>query len=93
MGSKTSSLTKVKVTASLDAQLVKNLDEFLKESKSRSRSQLIEDVLSKWQIEQKRRQLESQVEKYYLSLSDEERKEDRQWSQIAAESARHLWEE
>lgn len=93
MGSKTSSLTKVKVTASLDAQLVKNLDEFLKESKSRSRSQLIEDVLSKWQIEQKRRQLESQVEKYYLSLSDEEQKEDRQWSQIAAESARHLWEE
>ena len=93
MGSKTSSLTKVKVTASLDAQLVKNLDEFLKESKSRSRSQLIEDVLSKWQIEQKRRQLESQVEEYYLSLSDEERKEDRQWSQIAAESARHLWEE
>jgi len=93
MGSKTSSLKKVKVTASLDAQLVKNLDEFLKESKSRSRSQLIEDVLSKWQIEQKRRQLESQVEKYYLSLSDEERKEDRQWSQIAAESARHLWEE
>ena len=93
MGSKTSSLKKVKVTASLDAQLVKNLDEFLKESKSRSRSQLIEDVLSKWQIEQKRRQLESQVEKYYLSLSDEEQKEDRQWSQIAAKSARHLWEE
>ena len=93
MGSKTSSLKKVKVTASLDAQLVKNLDEFLKESKSRSRSQLIEDVLSKWQIEQKRRQLESQVEKYYLSLSDEEQKEDRQWSQVAAESARHLWEE
>jgi len=93
MGSKTSSLTKVKVTASLDAQLVKNLDEFLKESKSRSRSQLIEDVLIKWQIEQKRRQLESQVEKYYLSLSDEEQKEDRQWSQVAAESARHLWEE
>ena len=93
MGSKTSSLKKVKVTASLDAQLVKNLDEFLKESKSRSRSQLIEDVLSKWQIEQKRRQLESQVEEYYLSLSDEEQKEDRQWSQIAAKSARHLWEE
>ena len=93
MGSKTSSLAKVKVTASLDAQLVKHLDEFLKESKSRSRSQLIEDVLSKWQIEQKKRQLESQIEKYYLSLSDEERKEDRQWSQIAAESARHLWED
>jgi metal-responsive CopG/Arc/MetJ family transcriptional regulator len=93
MHSKASSSVKVKVTASLDAQLVKDLDKFLKESKSRSRSQLIEDVLRKWQIEQKKRQLESQVEEYYLSLSDEERKEDRQWSEIAAQSARHLWEE
>ena len=93
MGSKASSSLKVKVTASLDAQLVKDLDESLKESKSRSRSQLIEDVLRKWQIEQKKRQLESEVEEYYLSLSDEELKEDRQWSKIAAQSARHLWEE
>ena len=93
MDSKISSLTKVKVTASLNAQLVKDLDEFLKESKSRSRSQLIEDVLSKWQIEQKKLKLESQIEKYYLSLTDEERKEDRQWSETAAKSARHLWED
>ena len=93
MDAKGSSSGKVKVTASLDRQLVKDLDTFLKESKTRSRSQLIEDVLRTWQLERKRRELESQIEKYYLSLPNEEREEDRQWGEIAAQSARHLWEE
>jgi metal-responsive CopG/Arc/MetJ family transcriptional regulator len=84
---------KVKVTTSLDADLVKAIDEFLKASKARSRSQLIEDVLRKWHREQKKREIESQVEEYYLSLSDKERKEDRQWTKTAAPSAHRLWEE
>lgn len=93
MGSQASFSGKVKVTASLDAELVKAIDEFLKESKDRSRSQLIEDILRKWQKEQKRQELESQIEEYYLSLSNEEREEERHWSEIAATSAHHLWEE
>jgi len=95
MDSKTSSSLKIKVTASLDAELVKAIDEFLKdkEFKARSRSQLIEDILHKWHKEQKRKELESQIEEYYLSLSNEEREEDRQWSEIAAKSAHHLWKE
>ena len=70
MDSKASSSAKVKVTASLDAELVRAIDEFLKESGDRSRSQLIEDALRKWQKEQKRQEIESQIEEYYLSLSD-----------------------
>ena len=93
MPSKTSSPVKVKVTASLDAELVKTIDEFLKESGDRSRSRLIEDALRKWQKEQKRQEIESQIEEYYLSLSDKEREEDRNWCEIATQSARHLWEE
>ena len=93
MASNTSSSVKVKVTASLDAELVRAIDEFLKQSKDRSRSQLIEDALRKWQKEQKRQEIESQVEEYYLSLAKEERAEDRDWSEIATQSARHLWEE
>ena len=84
---------KVKVTTSLDADLVKAIDTFLKASKARSRSQLIEDVLYKWHREQIKREIESQVEEYYLSLSDEERKEERQWTKITALSAHRLWEE
>lgn len=87
-----SSSVKVKVTASLDAELVKAIDESLKKLKARSRSQLIEDILRKWHKDQKKRDLESQIEKYYLSLTNEEQKEDRHWGEIAAKSAHRLWE-
>ena len=90
---KSSSAEKVKVTASLDGELVKAIDEYLKGSKTRSRSQLIEDVLRNWHEEQKKCEIESQIEQYYLSLSDKEWEEDRQWTKIAAKSAKHLWEE
>ena len=93
MDSITSSSVKVKVTASLDAELIKAVDVYIKESKTRSRSHLIEDVLRNWYKEQKKQEIESQIEQYYLSLSNEEQKEDRQWRKIAAKSARHLWKE
>ena len=93
MDSKVSGSAKVKVTASLDAELVKYIDDYLKEVKIGSRSQFIEDALRWWHNDQKRRELESQIEEYYLSLSNEERAEDRHWREIAAQSANHLWEE
>jgi len=93
MASKTYSSAKVKVTASLDPDLVKAIDGYLRESKARSRSQLIEDVIRSWHMEQKKRKLEYEIEQYYLSLSDGERKEDQEWTDIAAQSIHHLWEE
>ncbi len=93
MDSKTSSPAKIKITASLDTELVKAIDAYLTQSNIRSRSRLIENVLHSWYQQQKKREIESQTEKYYLSLSDEERKEDREWTEIAAKSTNHLWEE
>ena len=93
MDSRVSSSAKVKVTTSLDAELVKAIDKSLKEFKARSRSQLIEEILRTWHKEQRKRELESQIEEYYLSLSREEREEDRQWGEIAAQSAHHFWKE
>ena len=93
MGVKMSSSTKVKVTANLDSELVKAIDRFLKQVKNRSRSQFIENILYGWYKEQKKREIESRIEEYYLSLSYEEQEEDRQWSKIAAHTAHQLWEE
>jgi len=84
---------KIKVTTSLDANLVKAIDNFLETSRSRSRSQLIEDILMNWYKENKKQEIERQIEKYYLSMSDEEREEDQQWCEIASQSYRHLWED
>ncbi len=93
MGSIASSSARVKITTSLDPKLVKEIDEHVKGSKARSRSQLVENILRDWNREQKVREVENQIEQYYLSLSNDEKDEDRQWSKIAAESARRLWEE
>ena len=87
------SATKVKVTSSLDKELVHTINNFLKTSKIRSRSQFIENILRKWHNEQKKQDLEKQIEAYYLSQSDKERKEDRQWTEIAAKSAQQLWKD
>ncbi len=93
MDTRTSSFAKVKITASLDPELVKEIDEYIKGSKVRSRSQLIENVLRDWYRKQKVCEIENQIEQYYLSLSNDEKGEDRQWTEIAAESAKRLWEE
>lgn len=87
------SATKVKVTVSLDKKLVHTINNFLKTSKIRSRSQFVEDILRKWHNEQKKQDLEKQIEAYYLSQSDKERKEDRRWTEIAAKSAQQLWKD
>jgi len=93
MGSIISSSAKVKITTSLDPELVKEIDEHAKRSKTRSRSQLVENILRDWHREQKVREVENQIEQYYLSLSNDEKDEDQQWTTIAAESAKRLWEE
>ena len=92
MGKQMSSSGKMKITANLNSELVKAIDQFLK-VKDQSRSQFIEEVLRKWHNEQKKREFESQIEEYYLSLSREEREEEQQWSKITARYAHKLWEE
>ena len=93
MPARSLSSAKVKVTASLNPKLVETLDKLVKETNAGSRSQLIEEALIKWCNEQKRHRIEKEIEAYYLSLSDQELQEDRQWSQTATEAAKSLWED
>jgi len=84
--------SKVKVTATIDPDIIDAIDSYLKKTKNRSRSKFIEDILRSWYMEQKRTEIEKKMEKYYLSLSEDEKKEDKEWTKIAAESAKNLWE-
>jgi metal-responsive CopG/Arc/MetJ family transcriptional regulator len=83
---------KAKVTVTLSLDLVRKLDELLDAPEVSSRSQLIEEALRRWLYDQAKEELERQTEEYYHSLSAAERKEDHQWSKVAAHSAKHLWE-
>ena len=92
MGYKAAS-TKVKVTATLDAELVKAIDASLGKADMRSRSRMIEEILRGWQETQKRREIERQVEDYYGARSKGEQEEDEDWSRISSRAARRLWED
>jgi len=92
MPAKGSHVVKVRVTASLDPTLVQAIDEFAKEAGHLSRSRLIEEALHHWIAEQQRRDLEQQIEEYYLSLSEAEREEDREWAEGASHAATGLWD-
>ena len=83
--------SKTKVTVTLNPELVRQLDELSDTPKAGSRSSLVEEAVRVWLYDQAQKDLERQTEEYYLSLSKAERKEDKQWSKIAARSARRLW--
>ncbi len=84
--------SKVKITATIDPTIVHIIDSYLRRTKNHSRSKLIENILRNWYMEQKKREIERKTEEYYLSLSEDEKKEDKEWRNIAAKSAKNLWE-
>jgi metal-responsive CopG/Arc/MetJ family transcriptional regulator len=83
---------KTKITVTLSPDVVRRLDALLGSPEAPSRSQLVEEALRRWLEERAQRDLETQIEEYYRALSPAEQKEDREWSTIAAEAARRLWD-
>jgi hypothetical protein len=51
----------------------------------------MEEMLRDWLLKSKKRAIEKDIEAYYLSLTEKEKKEDREWIKIAAESAKRTW--
>jgi len=82
---------KSKITVTLSNDLVRQIDKLLDSPEASSRSQLVEEAVRRWLGDQAQKELERQTEEYYLSLSEPERNEDRQWSKTAARSAKRLW--
>jgi len=82
---------KKKISISLSPDLVRQLDALLDTPEAGSRSRMVEEALRRWLENRAQEELERQTEEYYLSLSGAERKEDKQWSRIAARSAKDLW--
>lgn len=85
-----SMLRKTKLTVTISGDVVNEIDEIAKE-KGIPRSQAIEEMLRDWLLKSKRREIEKDIEAYYLSLTEKEKKEDRKWTKIAAESVKRTW--
>jgi metal-responsive CopG/Arc/MetJ family transcriptional regulator len=70
---------KAKLTVTISGDVVNEIDEIAKE-KGTPRSQVMEEILRDWLIESKKKAIEKDIEAYYLSLSEKEKKEDREWT-------------
>ncbi|MBI5404048.1 MAG: CopG family transcriptional regulator [Ignavibacteriae bacterium] len=85
-----SALRKAKLTVTISGDVVNEIDEIAKETGT-PRSQVMEEMLRDWLLKFKKREVEKDIETYYLSLTEKEKKEDREWAGIAAESAKRTW--
>lgn len=83
---------KARVTMTIEPKTVEALDRLVKARGLPSRSKALELALNYWLTEQKRQQVEQQIESYYRSRSAGEEREDREWATFASREARRLKE-
>jgi len=86
----TSILRKTKLTVTISGDVVCVIDKIAKENGT-PRSQIMEEMLRDSLLRSKKRAIEKDIEAYYLSLSEKEKKEDREWTKVAEESAKRTW--
>ena len=86
----TNILRKTKLTITISGDVVNEIDEIAK-GKGSPRSQIMEEILRDSLQKSKKRAIEKDIEAYYLSLSEKEKKEDMEWTKIAEESAKRTW--
>lgn len=75
---------KEKVTLTLNPRLLKEVDRWSKQIKMKSRSAAIAKLIEQWILEKNKKCLEAQTEAYYLSLSEAEKKEDKDWTEFSS---------
>lgn len=80
-----------KLSVTLDPEVVAAVRQAVKEGPGRTTSGVVEEALRLWCRLRRRRRLDQEVEKYYLSLSPAERAEDEEWAHLACSEAAELW--
>jgi metal-responsive CopG/Arc/MetJ family transcriptional regulator len=83
-------LHKEKITVTISGAVVGEIDKIAKGKKA-PRSQVMEEMLKDWLLNFRKMAIEKEIETYYLSLTEKEKKDDREWTRIAAESAKRAW--
>jgi metal-responsive CopG/Arc/MetJ family transcriptional regulator len=81
-------MAKCKVSVTVDTKLIERVDATAGTS---SRSQIVEQALAFWIRSQRRRQLETDIERYYEDMSKEERAEDTAWAERGLRSLTKTW--
>lgn len=81
-------MLKHKISVSIDAALVQRVD---RAARGASRSRIVERALTHYLRAARRKDLEDAIERYYLELSDGDRREDARWARASAAAIRRTW--
>ncbi len=81
---------KTKITVTISSDVASEIDKIARQKKS-PRSQVMEEMLRDGLLKSKKRAIEKDIETYYMSLTEKEKKEDREWAKVAEESAKRTW--
>ena len=87
-----SALHKSKLTVTISGDVVDEIDVIAKE-KGAPRSQVMEEALRYWLRQSRKQAIEKDIEAYYLSRTEKEKKEDSEWVKTTTESARRTWDD
>ena len=85
-----SGLRKAKMTITISGDVASAIDKIARKEKT-PRSQIMEKMLRDSILRLRKRTIEKDIETYYLSLTEKEKKEDSEWARIAEESAKRTW--
>lgn len=85
-----SALHKSKLTVTISGDVVNEIDEIAK-GKGKPRSQIMEEALRYWLLQTRKKAIENDVMAYYLSLTEEDKKEDLKWAKTSSQSAKKTW--
>ena len=81
-------MPKTKISVTVETSLVRECDQH---ARGATRSEVIERALAGWLRERRRRSLEDEIERYYSSLSEKERRDDAQWADLAGRTLGEAW--
>lgn len=87
-----SALHKSKLTVTISGDVVDEIDVIAKK-KDAPRSQVMEEALRYWLRQSRKQAIEKDIESYYLSRTEKEKKEDGEWVKTTTESARRTWDD
>lgn len=78
-------LHKTKLTVTISQDVAGEIDKIARKKKA-PRSRVMEEMLRYGLMQSKKGAIEKEIAAYYLSLTEKEKKEDIEWTKIAAES-------
>jgi metal-responsive CopG/Arc/MetJ family transcriptional regulator len=79
---------KARVSVTVDRVLLRKCDRV---ARGATRSQVFELALERWLRDLRQRSLEEEIERYYSSLSGDERAEDAEWAGLASRVLGETW--